>query len=119
MNQPAPYTVALRALARRAAPIALVALLALLGMSLGPGAQTVAMGELRPPASAPADPAHPGQPEEGDTGTSAPARARASLRPPGDDAGAGPGGRAVRPSQRFPDGPPRVPLAVRCVVLRC
>ncbi|MFD3437824.1 hypothetical protein ACFWU3_10010 [Streptomyces sp. NPDC058685] len=119
MNQPAPYTVALRALARRAAPIALVALLALLGMSLGPGAQTVAAGELRPPASAPADPTNPGQPEEGDTGSSAPNRARASLRPPGDDAGAGHGGRAVRCPQRFPDGPPCVPPAVRCVVLRC
>ncbi|MER7665586.1 hypothetical protein [Streptomyces sp. NPDC096193] len=118
MNQPAHYTVALRALARRAAPIALVALLALLGTSLGPGAQAVAVGELRPPASAPADPTNPGQPEEGDTGTSAPARARASLRPPGDDPRAGPG-RAVRSAQRFPDGPPRVPRAVRCVVLRC
>ncbi|GLF98290.1 hypothetical protein [Streptomyces yaizuensis] len=109
---------ALRALAVRGTPLALVVLLALVGLAQGAG---TAVGESgRPaPVSVPFD--APGQPEESDATGAASGRARACVGAPGPDAGpwalpARQGPPAARRG-RAPLPPP--PPAVRRAVLRC
>ncbi len=119
MNQHPVLAVALRAAVRRSAPLVLVALLALLGTSLGAAAPVAGAADLRTPASAPFDPANPGQAEETDAGVSASSRARAFVRPIAPDRRPGPPTRPLLTVPGPADEPLTPPRALRSVVLRC
>ncbi|QDY79846.1 hypothetical protein [Streptomyces qinzhouensis] len=98
--------------------LAVVALLALAGLSLGTGAPPAEAAEVRTPVSTTGDGTPEGQAEEA-VGAAAPAsRARSAARPPGRGP-ATPSERPVpAPGTALPPAP-RPPAVLRCVVLRC
>ncbi|MEU4497672.1 hypothetical protein AB0F96_30620 [Streptomyces sp. NPDC023998] len=122
MKQPQSVEAAKGAVARRAVAVVLLVLLALLGTSVGSAAAAAGAGEIRTPASAPADPASAGQPEE--AATEATGRACPAARPVAPATRSGlrsdPGRAApYRPGQSRQAQLPLPMHAVRCVVLRC
>ncbi|MEV7084890.1 hypothetical protein AB0O07_03135 [Streptomyces sp. NPDC093085] len=119
-------TAAHRAAVRRAVVVALLVLVALLGLSFSPCSAAVRAAAPQPPVSgtsAPSDPGGDGQQDTAETDqhtdparTERPVRAR--VEPPALAApyGARP---APYPSHRLLAGPPRAAGSTRCVVLRC
>ncbi|AZK97438.1 hypothetical protein [Streptomyces tsukubensis] len=119
MNQPpvAPHRRSGRAPVRRGL-LAVVALLALVGLSLGAGAQPAEAAEVRTPVSFTGDAAPEGQFEEAVGATAPVSRARSAARPPGRCPATPATGQAPAPGRALPPAP-RPPAVLRCVVLRC
>ncbi|MFE4370277.1 hypothetical protein ACFRMN_18930 [Streptomyces sp. NPDC056835] len=111
------------AAARRAALVAVLVLIAFLGMSIAPSSAAMRDAESLPPASGSRDPAGEGHQDTAETVQSAPARHERTGREPqqplthsglfGERVPVPYAGRCV------PVWPPRAPVTPRCVVLRC
>nr|WSZ99415.1 hypothetical protein OH820_30500 [Streptomyces sp. NBC_00857] len=118
-----PRTAAVRAAAaRRSLLVALLVLVAFLGMSLEVCTASAIDAEL-PPVSAPRDPGSEGQQDTAESEQAAPGRTeregRARVQPL-THCGPYGTGRASYVGRCAPVGqPPRAPGASRCVVLRC
>ncbi|MEW1546429.1 hypothetical protein [Streptomyces tsukubensis] len=119
MNQPpvAPHRRSGRAVVRRGL-LAVVALFALVGVSLGAGAQGTEAAEVRAPVSFTGDAAPEGQFEEAVGATAPVSRARSAARPPGR-CPATPAAEEVPAPGRALTPALRPPAVLRCVVLRC
>lgn len=114
---------AARAAARRVTLVALLVLIAFLGMSVAPSSAAMRGAEPLPPASGSRDPASEGNQDTAETEQSAPARTERTGREPqqplthtglfGDRQ------RVLYVGRCAPAWPPRAPVTPRCVVLRC
>ncbi|MFE7572993.1 hypothetical protein ACFU76_39720 [Streptomyces sp. NPDC057539] len=120
---PTPAAAARAAAARRAALVAVLVLIAFLGMSIAPSSAAMRDAESLPPASGSRDPAGEGHQDTAESEQSAPARNERTGREPQQPLTQSGlfGGRAPVPyaGRCAPVWPPRTPVITRCVVLRC
>ncbi|RYJ29482.1 hypothetical protein CU044_1951 [Streptomyces sp. L-9-10] len=111
------------AAARPAALVALLVLIAFLGMSIAPSSAAMRDPESLPPASGSRDPAGEGHQDTAESEQSAPARTERTGREPQQPlTRTGLSGERVRvpyAGRCAPVWPPRAPVTPRCVVLRC